>query len=163
MASLRFEDYGNRQGWRLQFRDAEKRNRSIWLGDATEYAASEIKAHVEHLLLSVKKGRPPEMVTAQWLGEIGDQLRNKLAGCGLCEPVSKRIAKSLTLVSYLDEYINERRDVKKATLETYMKAKANLIDYFGKKKLLRSITSTEAKKWRIWLKMEGNGSICVSP
>ncbi|MCP4168041.1 MAG: site-specific integrase, partial [Chloroflexi bacterium] len=56
----------------------------------------------------------------------------------------------------MDEYIQEREDVKKATRDTYLKAKANLVDYFGQRRLIREITSTDAKKWRVWLKTEGN-------
>ena len=72
------------------------------------------------------------------------------------EPVAARVARELTLGAWLDEYINERQDVKQATKDTYTKAKANLQDYFGKKKLLRTITATDAKKWRVWLKTQGN-------
>ena len=156
MASLRFEQERGRRGWRLQFRDIEKRNRSIWLGDVRESVAQETKEHVEHLLDRVKKKRPPELPTADWLGEIGEELREKLARCGLAESREKRVARTLTLSAWIDEYIQEREDVKKATRDTYLKAKANLVDYFGQLRLIREITSTDAKKWRVWLKTEGN-------
>ncbi len=156
MASLRFEDDRGRCGWRLQFRDVEKRKRSIWLGNVPEYAAQETKQHVEHLLAAAKNKRPPELATADWLGGIDDDLRNKLARCGLVEPVAKRVARVLTLADWLDEYVAERQDVKKSTRDTYTKAKTNLLDYFGRKKLLRDITATDAKKWRVWLKTKGN-------
>ncbi|TWU45551.1 hypothetical protein Q31b_07250 [Novipirellula aureliae] len=156
MASLRLEDDRGRKGYRLQFRDAEKRNRTIWLGDVPEWKAQEVKEHVEHLLDQVKKKRPPEMATADWLGGINDDLRNKLARCGLCESVAKRVAKVLTLEKWIDEYIGERQDVKASTKESFTKAKANLLTFFGRKKLLRDITPAEGKRWRVWLKTKGN-------
>ena len=156
MASLRHEDSNGRIGWRLQFRDTNKKRRSIWLGKVPEYTALEIKEHVEHLAVSVRNNRPPTMVTANWLATIDDKLRNKLAKVGLAEPVEARMARELTIAAWVEEYVGERRDVKQTTKETYEKAQANLVDYFGKKKLLRNVTTTDAKKWRVWLKTKGN-------
>lgn len=156
MASVRFESDRGRKGWRLQFRDGEKRNRSIWLGNVPDYTAQETKAHVEHLVAAVKRGRPPELATADWLEKVDDTLRDKLAGCGLVESVAKRASRVLTLAQWVDEYIASRSDVKAPTRESYEKARTNLVDYFGKKKLLRDVTSEDARKWRIWVKTKGN-------
>ncbi|EMI17381.1 phage integrase family protein [Rhodopirellula maiorica SM1] len=156
MASLRFEDDRGRQGWRLQFRDVEKRNRTIWLGNVPEWNAQQVKQHVEHLLDRVKKGQPPEMVTADWLGTLDKDFRNKLAKCGLCETVEKRVARVLTMAAWLDEYFAERTDIKPGTLKTYEKTRDNLVTHFGRRRLLRDITPTDAKKWRTWLKSHGN-------
>ncbi|PAY19120.1 integrase [Rhodopirellula sp. SM50] len=154
MASLRFEAAKN--GWRLQFRDCEKRNRSMWLGDIPEWSAQEIKEHVEHLLSRVPRGQPPELATSNWLAGINDELRNKMARCGLVESVVQREARVLTIAAWLTEYFAERTDVKPGTLKTYEKGRDNLLDYFGKKKLLRDVTATDAQKWRTWLKTKGN-------
>ena len=156
MASLRKENDRGRCGWRLQFRDVEQRKRSIWLGDVPEYSAMETKSHVEHLLGCVKRKRPPELATADWLGSITDDLRNKLARCGLTESVAKRSARVLTIAAWVDEYLADRKDVKPGTRTAYEKARDNLLTYFGRKKLLRDVTPGDAKKWRTWLKTEGN-------
>ena len=39
----------------------------------------------------------------------------------------------MTLAAWIDAYSAERNDVKSQTLESYQKAKANLVDYFGLK------------------------------
>ena len=117
MASLRFEEHGGRQGWRLQFRDADKRNRSIWLGGDKKHPPTETQEHIEHLLVQVKRGRPPELATSDWLASIDAELRNKLAKCGLVEPVEQRTARVLTVAQWCDEYIRERQDVKPATVD----------------------------------------------
>ncbi|WP_231615991.1 tyrosine-type recombinase/integrase [Novipirellula artificiosorum] len=96
------------------------------------------------------------MATADWLSGIDDDLRNKLARCGLCESVAKRVARVLTLEKWIDEYIGERQDVKDSSKISYRQAKANLIDFFGRKKMLRNITPAEGKRWRVWLKTKGN-------
>ncbi|MCC9600386.1 site-specific integrase [Stieleria sp. JC731] len=156
MASLRFENHNGRKGWRLQFRDSDKRNRSIWLGGDERHAPTETKEHVEHLIVQAKNRRPPELATSEWLATIDDELQSKLARCGLVEAKAKRIARTLTIAAWLKEYFAERKDVKSGTLQTYEKARDNLLDYFGKRCLLRDVTSTDANKWRTWLKTEGN-------
>ena len=119
MASLRHENDRGRSGWRLQFRDIEKRKRSVWLGDLSEDAATKTKKHVEHLLATRKEKDPPAPATTEWLATIDGGLREKLARCGLVESVEKRDVRSLTLVGWVDEYIDERQDVKKATKDRF--------------------------------------------
>jgi len=126
------------------------------LGDVPEHTARETKGHVEHLLATVPKGQPPELPTVNWLATITDELRNKLARCELTEAAAARVARVLTLGDWLDEYTDERKDVKQATQENYAKAKANLLEHFGRNKLLRDISPTDAKQWRVWLKTKGN-------
>ncbi len=65
-------------------------------------------------------------------------------------------AKSITLGDWLQQYIDERKDVKGSTRETYEKARDCLIAHFGKGKKLRDIRPEDAKRWRIWLGTEGN-------
>ena len=154
MASVNFEAAKN--GWRLQFRDLEKRKRSIWLGDVRKSVAEDTKEHVEHLLDRVAKGLPPEKPTADWLDGAGKKYRNKLAKSGLVESATKRKARDLTLAAWIDEYFAERTDAKKSTHGTYKRAKSKLLTYFGKKKRLRNITVADAKKWRVWVKTKSN-------
>ncbi|MEX1026418.1 MAG: phage integrase SAM-like domain-containing protein, partial [Candidatus Paceibacterota bacterium] len=154
MASLNRE--ASRNGWRLQFRDNAKHKRSIWLGDVPEWQAGQIKVHVEHLLEAERSDAPPSASTVRWLAALSDAMRSKLAKAGLTEPPAKREGQRLTLGDWLDQYIAERKDVKASTIETYEKARDNLVDYFKKEKLIREITAADAKRWRIWLATEGN-------
>ena len=131
MASLRYEDDRGRGGWRLQFRDAEKKKRSIWLGGVEEDKPKKTKAHVEHLLVVQKLKLPPEAATVVWLSEIDYQLREKLANCGLVESASHRQGRNLRVEEWIDMYIEERKDVKPGTISTYEKAKDNLVTFFG--------------------------------
>ena len=62
----------------------------------------------------------------------------------------------MRLVDWVDIYIDERKDVKRTTLETYQKAKDSLMAYFDKKTKLKDITTADAKRWRIWMLTEGN-------
>ncbi|MGB7347313.1 MAG: tyrosine-type recombinase/integrase [Pirellulaceae bacterium] len=154
MASINYESKKN--GWRLQFRDLEKRKRSIWLGGVRESEAQDTKEHVEHLLERVGKGRPPELATAEWLDGQGKKYRNKLSKCGLVESTTQRVARDLTLSAWMDEYFAERTDAKTSTHGTYKRAKSKLLTHFGKQKRLRNITVADAKKWRVWVKTKSN-------
>jgi len=156
MASLRFENDRGRKGWRLRFRDKEKRQRVIWLGEVAEHFAKETKAHVEHLVAMTKRGLPSDSTTVDWLTRQNTDLRNKLAKVGLCDSVESLRSREISLVEWIDTYISERSDVSPNTRKTYGKAKANLLDYFGEKKKIREITKADAKRWRIWLATQTN-------
>ena len=156
MASFNFETSGNRTGYRIQFRDGDKRKRSIWLGAVDEAFAKAFFQHFEHLLLIADLGTPPESATTKWLAGLNPKFRDKLANVGLAESSTKQESATLTLNAWLLQYMSERKDVKAQTLQTYQKAADNLVTHFGKRKALRTITVTDAKKWRIWLATEGN-------
>lgn len=158
MASLSYQTKTDRRagGYRLQFRDATKHKRSIWLGDISASNAEDFLVHVEHLIEQTGKRRPPEQVTADWLAGLDADFRNKLAQCGLCESVAKRVSRDLTLAAWIDEYVAERSDVKANTLKTYHRGRAKLVDYFGARKRLRDVSVADARKWRISIKTRGN-------
>ena len=62
MASLSFDN--SKDGYRLSFRDADKRKRAIWLGKVSAAKAEDWKTHVEHLLDVASRDEPPHKATA---------------------------------------------------------------------------------------------------
>lgn len=156
MASLSFQDSNNRKGWRIQCRDKTKRKRSIWLGNIAEHRAKEFFDHSKHLIAMAKDRLSPAAATMKWLDELDAELRDKLATAGLCETREQTRARDITLGEWLEAYIGERTDVADGTVASFEKARDNLLDYFGARKKLRSITKPDAKRWRIWLATEGN-------
>ncbi len=154
MASLSHDTKAN--GYRLSFRDGEKRKRSIWLSGVLESKAIEWKRHVEHLLEVAELEEPPSKVTSAWIKGLKDDEHNKLASVGLVESRQVRVRQSMTLAKWCDTYIAERKDVKANTTLIYEKTKDCLLAYFGKSKRLRDIRPEDAKRWRIWLATEGN-------
>lgn len=145
----------DKQG-KIRFRDLDKKQRVLCLGDTSEHVLQEAKAHLEHLLSAQKANTPPEPVTTQWLSKIDDDLHQKLAKLGLAESRRRKAEQTMRLVDWIDTYIAERRDVKGATIETYQKAKDSLLAYFDTKTQLKQITPADAKRWRIWMLTEGN-------
>ena len=156
MASLSFQDSNNRRGWRIQFRDRTKRKRVIWLGDVAEHRAKEFFARADHLIAVAKESLPADAATIRWLSALDPALRNKLANVGLCESSEQQQARDIILGEWINIYITERKDVADGTITSFEKARDNLVDYFGVRKKLRTITKADAKRWRIWLAAEGN-------
>ena len=130
--------------------------RSISIGSLSDSDAETWKKHVEHLLEVNEKGEPPSIATTKWLQQLGDKLHQRLAKNGLVGSRETKAAERMTLSKWLDTYIEERKDVKHSTFETYEKARDCLIAHFGKTKLLRDIRPHEANRWRIWLATSGN-------
>ena len=155
MASLRHESSKGRSGWRIRFRDRTKRQRSIWLGDIAEHVAKETLAHVEHLVACQRDNIPPSSLSTRWLASDAT-LCNKLATAGLCDGTEQQEIREVALGNWIDTYISERTDVSPNTIKTYRKAKANLVDYFGADRKIRSIAKADAKRWRIWVATESN-------
>ena len=154
MASLSFDN--SKAGYRLSFRDADKRKRAIWLGGVSAAKAEEWKTHVEHLLYVASRDEPPHKATAAWISRLKDKEHRKLSGVDLVESRAELIRQNMPLGKFLDGYIAERQDLKGSTIETYLKARDCLVAYFGVSKPLRSITMEDAERWRIWLATKGN-------
>ena len=153
MASISKEK--NRNGWRLSFYGLDKRKRSIWLGGFSKRQADAVKTNVEHLLAAKAAGVAPDVHIARWLGSIGPDLRKKLVTAGLVEPAAEDQGPS-TLGPFLNAYIASRRDVKASTREQYYCVSKSLTRFFGESKRLDAITATEAERWRIHVRTEGN-------
>ena len=156
MASIKYETDRGREGWKIRFRLDGRKQKTIWLGKIPEHIATVTKLHVEHLIAAKRNDLPPDPATTTWLATIDPALRDKLANCGLAESSAKVKARDITLGTWLQTYIDERKDVKESTRETYRKAQDSLTIYFGTSVNLRSITPADAKRWRIWMLTEGN-------
>ena len=74
-------------------------------------------------------------------------------GWGLADPASPRLAtdEGRFLGPFLDAYITGRTDLKPGTVEQYAHGRRLLVQYFGERYPLRSITSADAERWRRWL------------
>ncbi|MGI9466602.1 MAG: hypothetical protein ACR2OA_05725, partial [Rubripirellula sp.] len=66
MASLNYEN-GDRQGYKLRWRDPRKRQRVIWLGDVSKKSAATYLRHISELIDAQAAGRQPQPETEKWL------------------------------------------------------------------------------------------------
>jgi hypothetical protein len=83
MASISNGPQGRRT---IQFVGKDGKRRTIRLGKATLRVADETKLRVERLVTASTSNTSIDRETAEWLSKVGDDLAEKLAKCGLCEP-----------------------------------------------------------------------------
>jgi integrase len=140
------ERRGGRTLYRIQFRDGDKRRRSIRLAGVTRKDAEHIDSKVQALNATRISGRSLDTDLACWLASRSDSLLSKLADAGLCE----RRAKA-TLGAFVDEYIASRTEAASNTVRNWKNTRTKLTDYFGEERELRSITPGDADGWRQWL------------
>ena len=147
MASLtQDKKWGTR--W-IQFVDADGKRCSIGLGKATKERAVEIKAKVEALLANVISGQPWSRETAYWISRQDADLYQKLAKVGLVP--TRGTNSQETLAAFLDAYIAGRVDVDPKTTSHLLRARHDLVSYFGADRRLDAITPADADDFRSWL------------
>ena len=142
MASL-YETNGKR---RIQFVDATKTRRTLYLGGFSRRECERILTFVERLLSAQASETSPDRETSAWLGKVSDKLADKLAGVGLAP---KRIITHLG--PFLDEYVKSRLDVKPATKVVWSHPIRNLKAFFGKDKRPEEIAHGDAEDFKQYL------------
>jgi len=141
MASVVKETRNGRTLYRIQFRDANKRRKSIRLGGLAKKDADAICSKVGALVSASISKRPLDNSVAQWLTEIGDDLHKKLATAGLTEP-----RQSATLGDFVARYIEQRID--ESTIKNFRQVERLLNTHLGKDTVMRAITEGQADDWR---------------
>lgn len=143
---------------RIEWYGADRRRKSISVGNLSDRNADRICDKVTELVQSVRLGLPLDDGVAKWLSKLDDKTHSKLAKAGLCEA---RVGRSedyqhqaQTLGEFLDDYIAKRTDVKKATLTVYGHVRRNLIDCFGADKPLLELTPGDGDEFVRFLKRE---------
>jgi integrase len=157
MASISREPNGRRT---IQFVGPDHKRKSIRLGKVNQKAAEAIKAKVEALLAFALARSSWDEETAKWVGEISNDLSQKLAAVGLIPARDEQKCEGqaeVSLGTFIDMYANARTDVKQGTRLTYQTSAARLIDFFGADRLMHLITPGEADDWLIYLRSEYAG------
>lgn len=146
MASVSFDANGS---CFIQFVTADRRRPTIRIGKRSRDAAEKIKTKIEALSSAKISGQPLDNATAKWVRGLAPTLYDKIAAAGLL--TKRALAGQVTLAALLNDYIDNRYDVKPSTSILYGNARRNLIDKFGANRLIDSITPADADDWRRWL------------
>ncbi len=149
MATINNRPNGHR--W-IQFTGLDRRRYTLRLGKVSKKVAIEVQRRVETLLAVKLSGAVLDAGTAEWLSQTDGAIRERLVKLGLADPRATQV----TLGDWIEQFLDEKTNVKKSTLGTYDKPKANLIDYFGADRLLSSITPGDAEAWRNWVASSSN-------
>ncbi len=119
MASLR-KQTGTREGYKLEWRDSNKRRHVLWLGKLSQKSADTFKRHVNELIDASEAGRTPNPETEKWLRsrDIDARIRKKLTEKGLAEAQNEKLGTDagMFLDAYCAAYIAGRDDCKPGTL-----------------------------------------------
>lgn len=142
------EQKGDRPGWKIRFRDQEKRQRVIWLGKCSKRKADDALRHVHELLTAKTLNSKIDEKTIQWANRAEGRLRDRLLALGLLDVATAK-AKPRTVIAYMRAYIAERTDWKKP--ENYKQAVDSLEQHLGDDRPLTAFTLGDGDRWHRWL------------
>jgi len=140
MASVGWE--GNRA--RIQFRDAQGKQKTLRLGECSERNALLALAAMEHLLEAKRHDAAAHYDAVRWLDRIDDRLHARVVSLGLAKPRGKAV---VTLEMLLDRF-DAASTVKPATRAAYKQATDSLLDHLGASAPLLDLTMADADGWR---------------
>ena len=137
----------DRKGFRIAFRDGEKKRRRIRVTGVTKRQAEAIAARVQALVGAKISGDALDTATQAWVAKLGDDLRDKLAEHGLVE--ARRRAE---LRTFINEFIESRRDeVSERTVLNWESTRNKLTAHFGDHIEIQKISEEDADEWFEWL------------
>jgi len=114
--------------------------------------AGTIKTYVEKLVSAQIRNVSPDDDAAWWVSTLSDDFYAKLARTGLV-PERKKVG---TLVEMMPDIIKEKSiGNTPATAEIYGQSARSLYKHFGKDRRVDTITETDAKDFKVWLKQNG--------
>jgi len=147
MASIG-KDLGGRR--RILFVAPDGKRKTIRLGKCSQRTAEAVKVKVEALVMAAITGSPLDDEVSRWVAGLDSGMADKLAAIGLIA-ARRRPGDGLTLAGFLDSYIDGRTDIKPNTLAHLLRAKRDLLAYFGPDRLLTEITPGDCDGFRIHL------------
>ena len=139
-----------RNSWKLTWYEGTQR-KSIRLGEMPKKMAESFKLKFEQLQACHRAGDSHPSSISEWLGAMSPDLRERIAKAGLIE--SKRL---LCLEEFCAEFLASRADVARNTMVRDRQVVALLLEKFGGKKRIDSITVRDAEEWQRWLAKSGN-------
>ena len=119
----------------------------IRLGRVNMASAQGVKSKVEAIIADKLLNRSHDAETSKWLGELDEQMLERLRSVGLAEGVGLT---QTTLGDFMDRFFASLTG-KPATRISYGNVRRNLEGFLGGSRLLSSITSADADAWRKWM------------
>ena len=156
----------NRLGYRVRFRLFGKLKELYFSGQTKQSKALADNAakHLEHLLDSSKHGVPAPASSVAWVNSQKGRIRSSLLNWGFAQQDNPKLAtdQGRLLGPFLTSYIDERTDFKGTTRINYLQTRRLLVEHFGEKKSLTSITQADADRFQRWMIKKGMAEATVS-
>lgn len=137
--------------FRVPYVAADGKRRMIRLASVQAREAETIAKKIQELASLQAAGTLPDGSLVSWTAGLRQDIREKLVNAGLV-----KATKSITLSKWLNEYIDNRTDVKPRTKRNLERARDNLLSVFGDARELRTITPSDCQQWRRWMLANGN-------
>ncbi len=154
MASLRKENDRGRVGWRLQFRQGEKR-RSLWLGPMSKRAADTVSRHIEELVCASTANVTPAAEAESWLALLDGRIHTTLVKWGLARPKRVIPVEQRICSTFFASHLADRSDWDSRTKNNYQQAIGWFLKRFGENKHIESVTLAEFDSWHRWMVSSG--------
>lgn len=149
---------GQRASYRIQYYDQSHKRRSIRMpSGTTRREAEQVDLWVKRLASAAKTGEPIDDQTRSWLTTVGPDITERLVRHNLIAP-----RKRSPIDSFIAGYIAGRSDARPNTIRNWNNSRAKLVDFFGEKRDLRTITVGDADNWRQSLVDKGLSSSTIS-
>lgn len=131
------------------------KRRAVRLGRVSDADALTFRDRVDMLVEAAKNKSAWDKATLRWVGELPDRVHSQLARWHIVPPreLPEAIAAAVDtrIGTYVTAYIAGRKDVEPATWVNWGHTKRNLIEFFGKERMLASITAGDAADFRRYL------------
>lgn len=153
MASIVQPKHQPKHRW-IQFVDQDGKRQTIRLGICNKDTAIDHKELIEALLASKLSGFSLAPRIAERVAELDGQIRARYIKTGLLpsDGITVKTKKQLLLEEYLENYFKSRsHDLKQSSQIAMGHTRKRLIEYFGPKRPIVSITANDARLFRSWL------------
>ncbi|MEM9372615.1 MAG: hypothetical protein AAGA55_03145 [Planctomycetota bacterium] len=145
--------------WRIQFASSDRKRQTLRLGKVARKDAEAFKLRVERLIACQRAGTPLDAQTAAWVGELPDEIHDRLFRVGLVEAREESIERKLG--ELVAEFLSTL-GVKAATLTRYQQTADKLLGYFGEDAALSTLGAYEADDWRAALTEDGYAAATIA-
>jgi integrase len=151
MASLH-EQKGDRPGWKIRYRDVDKRPKVIWLGALPRKNAADVFRRIDSLITNRLAGLEPDRKDLVWVRGVDRRLALRLAELSLVggESITQM---PMTVLAFMRAYIDSRTDWKKSC--NHKQSVDHLEAFLGRDLPLSGLTKGAADRFHRW--MMGNG------
>jgi integrase len=144
-------------GWRIRFTcPSTRKRRTIRTGKCSRKHAATTLSAIEQLIQAKTLGVALEQRTAAWLASIDGKILDRLVKAGLATAKP-----TIDLDTFVSSYIDGRHDVKDESKTVWRQAEASLYEFFGKDRLVHTITTGEAEDFKQWLLQQGKAMYTV--
>jgi integrase len=159
MASLHVQK-GGRPGWKVRYRDTDKRPKVIWLGAQTKKHATDMFRRIDSLVTNRLNGLAPDRVDLAWVRKIDRRLALRLAELGLVDQATVSET-PMTVLAYMRAYIDSRTDWKKSC--NHKQSVDHLETFLGRDLPLTAMTKGMADRFHRWMMGKGQNEPNLSP